>query len=93
MMHGQDHIKFTTTNVLQNVFGNRIIGHGFWPPRSPGLTSPDFFLREFLKERVYSNNTINLEDFKHKNEGTTASIDQQNLLQVAREKRREKDER
>jgi len=80
------HIANTTTDVVQNVFGNRIIGHGFWPPRSPSLISPDFFLREFLKERVNSNNTRSLEDFKHNNEGTTAGIDQQNLLQVAKKK-------
>ena len=34
-----------------------------------------------------------MEDFKHNNEGTIAGIDRQNLLQVARKKRCEKDER
>jgi hypothetical protein len=57
------------------------------------LTSPDFFLWGFLKERVYRNNTRNLEDFKHTNEVTITDTDQQNLLQTARKKRSGKDER
>jgi len=68
------HIANTTTDVLQNVFGNRIIGHGFWSSRSPDLTSSDFFLWDFLKERLYSNNTTSLEDFKHNNEGILVAL-------------------
>jgi len=30
---------------------------GVWPSRSPDLTSPDFFPREFLKEGVYTQGT------------------------------------
>jgi len=60
----------TATPFLQNVFGDHIVGQGFWPPRSPDPTSPEVFLLGFFKERVYSNNTRRLEDFKHNNEGT-----------------------
>lgn len=70
------HTANTTTDVLQNVFVNRIIGHGFCPPRSPGLTSRDFFLWGFLKVRVYNDNTRSLEDFKHNIEATIFAIDQ-----------------
>jgi len=58
-----------TTPFLQNVFGNHIVGHRFWSPRSPDPTSPEFFVLGFFKERVYNNNTRSLEDFKHNNEG------------------------
>ena len=26
-----------------------------WPPYSPDLTTPDFFLRGYLKDRIYGN--------------------------------------
>jgi hypothetical protein len=44
-----------TTALLQNFFGECIVGRGLWPLQSPDLT-PDFFLYGFLKGRVYSNN-------------------------------------
>jgi hypothetical protein len=44
-----------TTALLQELFGERIVGRGTWPPRFPDLTPPDFVLWGFLKERVYSN--------------------------------------
>jgi hypothetical protein len=45
-------------------FCERIVGRGIWPPRSPDLTPPDFFLSWFLKERVHSNNPRSLEKLK-----------------------------
>jgi hypothetical protein len=41
-------------SLLQEFFGDCIIRHGLWPPQSPHLTPPDFFLWGFLKEKVYS---------------------------------------
>ena len=41
---------------LAQTFDTRIIGYGGqqeWPPRSPDLTSQDFFLWGFLKSKVY----------------------------------------
>jgi hypothetical protein len=35
-----------------------------WPPRSPDLTAPDFFLWGYLKSKVYANKPNNLEDLK-----------------------------
>jgi hypothetical protein len=42
----------------------RVKKRGFWPPRSPDLTSHELLLLGFLKERVYSNNSVSLEDLK-----------------------------
>ena len=39
-----------TTAFLQDFLRSRIVGRGLWPPRSPDLTPPDFFLWRFLKE-------------------------------------------
>ena len=38
---------------IQSFFGDRVISKGLWPPRSPDLTPPDYFLRRYLKGRVY----------------------------------------
>ena len=35
-----------------------------WPPRSPDLTPPDFFLWGFLKDRVYASSPETVEDLK-----------------------------
>lgn len=37
----------------EQYFGNQIISASLWPPCSPDLTSPDFFLRSYLKDRVF----------------------------------------
>jgi hypothetical protein len=54
----------------RKVFGDRIVGPGFGPPRSPDPTSLEFFILGFFKERVYSNSTGSLEDFKYNTERT-----------------------
>lgn len=35
-----------------------------WPPRSPDLTPPDFFMWGYLKSRVYSNNPATINQLK-----------------------------
>jgi hypothetical protein len=46
-----------TTTLLHEFFGERIVGCGHWPTRSPDLTPPHFLLWGFFKEKVYSNNS------------------------------------
>ena len=36
-------------------FGYRVISKGLWPPRSPDLTPPDYFLWVYIKGRFYQN--------------------------------------
>ena len=55
------------TMQLLRSFGDRIIsryGKVNWPSRSPDLTSPDFFLWGYLKERIYVNKPENLKQLK-----------------------------
>jgi hypothetical protein len=40
---------------LESVFPGRLISKILWPPRSPDLSPPDFFLWGHLKDTVYSN--------------------------------------
>ena len=54
---------------LTDTFGNCLIGRrgGFeWPPRSPDLTSRDFFLWGVIKEAVYSTKPRSLEELKER---------------------------
>jgi hypothetical protein len=39
---------------FESYFGDRLISKNLWPPRSPHLTSSDFFLWGLLEGRVYS---------------------------------------
>ncbi|EZA46479.1 hypothetical protein X777_00117, partial [Ooceraea biroi] len=50
------HSARSVTNVLNEMYPRRWIGRtGYvsWPPRSPDLTSPDFFLWGYLKGIVH----------------------------------------
>ena len=42
----------------------RTISKGLWPPRSPDLSSCDFYLWGTLKQKVYANNPDNLDQLK-----------------------------
>lgn len=51
------HTAKYTMEHLHKIFQNRIISKGAdvtWPPRSPDLTAPDFFLWGYVKAIVYS---------------------------------------
>jgi transposase len=58
------HTAGSTMALLHNLFGERVISKDLWPPRSPDLTSPDYFLWGYLKERVYENNPLDLDSLK-----------------------------
>ena len=38
------HTAASTMEILHEFFSENVISKGVWPPRSPDLTSPDFFL-------------------------------------------------
>jgi hypothetical protein len=42
----------------------RVISRGLWPPRSPDLTPPDFFLWGHLKGRAYMNTPRTLDELR-----------------------------
>jgi len=49
------HTSRASMAEIQSFFGDRVISKGFWPPRLPDLTPPDYFLWRYLKGRVYQN--------------------------------------
>ena len=53
--------------ALRRLFLQQVIsyfGDVPWPPRSPDLTAPDFFLWGYLKRKVYSNRPTDLHTLK-----------------------------
>ncbi len=49
---------------LKSFFDDRLISDGRWPPRSPDMSSLDFFLWGYLKDRVYANKLETLDALK-----------------------------
>jgi hypothetical protein len=61
------HTSKANIGLLKSKFHGRLIskfGDVWWPPRSPDLTPPDFFLWGYLKEKVYRNKPKNLDQLK-----------------------------
>jgi len=62
------HTARASIDLLRKTFGERIISRNAdfsWPPRSPDLTAPDYFLWGYLKDRVYANKPNTIEALKH----------------------------
>ena len=69
------------------IFDEKWIGRGgsvAWPPRSPDLTSPDYFLWGLVKERVMVVAPITLDDMKERIRRACTEITPQRLAEVRR---------
>lgn len=63
------HYGVAVRNYLNEIFPNRWIGRRGaieWPPRSPDLAPPDYFLWGYLKSKVYYTKPDNLEDLRQR---------------------------
>src|SRR5258705_1565926 len=49
------HTSTTSMALIESFFPDRVVSKGRWPPRSPDLSPPDFFLWGMLKGTVYGN--------------------------------------
>ena len=61
------HTAHVSLDVLKRRFGDRILSKKAafpWPARSPDLNPLDFFMRGFLKARVYQAQPRNLTELK-----------------------------
>jgi len=58
------HTSHASMAEIQYFFGDRFISKGLWPPRSPDLTPPDYFLWGYLKGRVYQNKPRTIDTLK-----------------------------
>ena len=60
------HTASVSMAAVGEVFGDRVIFRGLWPPRSPDLTPPDFYLWGKLKGSVYADNPRTTDELKQK---------------------------
>ena len=58
------HTSHASMAEIKFFFGDRVILKGLWPPHSPDLTPPDYFLWGYLKGRVYENKPRNIDALK-----------------------------
>jgi uncharacterized protein YheU (UPF0270 family) len=55
-----------------------------WPPLSPDLTPPDYFIWGYLKQVVYSNRHQTIEDLKQNIEVAMWNISEETLKKIVR---------
>jgi hypothetical protein len=58
------HTTIASMREIESYFGDRLISKNLWPPRTPDLTPPDFFLCGLLKGHVYSNKQRTIDTLK-----------------------------
>jgi hypothetical protein len=71
-VYGHFQQKSTTTHTvrhfkqaLHEVFDDKFVSRGLWPPRSPDINPCDFFfLWGYLKDKVYADNPHSSEELK-----------------------------
>ena len=68
--------------AVGEVFRDRMISHGLWPPRSPDLTPPDFYLWGKLKGSVYEDNPRTTDEQKQKITSVIQNIQPDELERV-----------
>ena len=76
------HTSNATLNVLREFFGERIISKGLWPPRSPDLSPPDYFLWGAAKQKVYKNKPHTLAELEGNIQDYISNIDNEQLNKV-----------
>lgn len=79
------HTARATMELLREMFGDRIISRNSafsWPPRSPDLTAPDFFLWGYLKGKVYVNKPETIQHLKQNIEAEIRELDPDILRKV-----------
>ena len=79
------HTARATMELLRNIFGERIISKNSdfaWPPRSPDLTAPDYFLWGYLKGLVYVNKPQTIQQLKQNIHAEIRNLEPETLRSV-----------
>lgn len=76
------HTANSSLRFLSDVFQERLISKGLWPPRSPDLSVLDFYLWGALKQKVYGNKPQNLQELRDNIQQQIASISQEERHRV-----------
>ena len=81
------HYTLCSRQVMNKIFDEKWIGRGgpvSWPLRSPDLTSPDYFLWGFVKERVMAVAPTTPEEMKERIRQACTEITPQMMAEVRR---------
>jgi len=81
------HFALIVRQFLNNHFNARWIGRGGpvnWPPRSPDLTSPDFYLWGYIKNAVFSQQPTTRADMENRIRQACEAIPRETLLRIVR---------
>ena len=70
------------TRVHQIFTEERTVSKGLWPPRSPDLSTSDFYLWGYLKGKVYEQNPHSIDELKDNIRNCISSITQVELERV-----------
>jgi len=79
------HMAVISIAVLRRLFPQWVIsrfGDVTWPPRSPDLMAPDFFLWGYLKSKVYSTLPRDLHELKENIREEFAKLSEETLQTV-----------
>ena len=79
------HTAASTVVILHEFFSKNLISKGLWPPRSPDLTSPDFFLWSYFKDIVYRSNPRDLQLLKMNITRAIEEVNEGTIRKVARD--------
>ncbi|GBN60593.1 hypothetical protein AVEN_226786-1 [Araneus ventricosus] len=82
------HKVSSVQQYIRDTFQQQVIGYGGcveWPPRSPDLNPLDFFMWEYIKQRVYATPPPTLQELKNRITDTCASVSPAMLYNVQRE--------
>ena len=77
------HTSNESMAYISSFFEYRVISKGLWPPRSPDLTSSDYFLWWYLKARVYRNKPWTTEHLRRNLKAKINNIDVDMLRRVS----------
>ena len=81
------HYALCSKQVMNEIYDEKWIGRGSpvaWSPRSPDLTSPNYFLWGFVKERVMAVAPSMTDDMKERIRRACIEITPQMLAEVRR---------
>ena len=82
------HWGLIVCDILNKTFPNQWIGRNgptSWPPRSPDITSLDFFLWGYVKDRVYRTPVRDVETFQSRIIDVFATVNEEMLENTWRE--------
>jgi hypothetical protein len=77
------HAAHYSVELLDDVFGERLISRGIWPPRSTDLLPPAFFFWEAAKSKVHKNNPKSIAELKRAIQSYVKSIMAEMLHKVS----------